>query len=98
MPESELRNMAIAPLLTDPSRFDTDEMTVVFVNDISTCANDILELIHQRRMPEADMACPMDYSDDGLFYDILVARSMSGKIFLRYHHLIMDSRQEPSMG
>lgn len=78
---STLRNLALAPLLQDPSRFDTEETSIVFINDISPCPNDILELIHQRRIQNASMACPMDYSDDGLFYDIWVARSMTGDIF-----------------
>ncbi|KAI4178541.1 MAG: hypothetical protein L6R41_008346 [Letrouitia leprolyta] len=78
---SKLRNLAIAPLLKDPSPFDTKETTIIFINDISLCPNDILELVHQRRIQGADMACPMDYSDDGLFYDVWVARSMTGDIF-----------------
>ena len=78
---AQLRNLALAPLLQNPSDFDSEETTIVFLNDISPCANDILELIHQRRVQGADMACPMDYSDDGLFYDIWIARSMTGDIF-----------------
>ncbi|KAL9022987.1 MAG: hypothetical protein Q9180_008450, partial [Flavoplaca navasiana] len=78
---AQLRNLALAPLLQSPSDFDTADTTIVFINDISPCTNDILELIHQRRIQGADMACPMDYSDDGLFYDIWVARSMTGDIF-----------------
>ncbi|KAI4115008.1 MAG: hypothetical protein LQ338_007927 [Usnochroma carphineum] len=78
---AELRNLALAPLLQDTSRFDSEETTVVFINDISLCPNDILELIHQRRIQHATMACPMDYSNDGLFYDVWVARSMTGDIF-----------------
>ena len=78
---SKLRNLALGPLLDDPSRFDSEEATIVFLNDISLCPNDILELIHQRRIQGADMACSMDYSDDGLFYDVWVARSMTGDIF-----------------
>ncbi|CAO1601096.1 hypothetical protein XANCAGTX0491_004760 [Xanthoria calcicola] len=78
---AQLRNLALAPLLQHPSDFDSTETTIVFLNDISPCTNDILELIHQRRVQGADMACPMDYSDDGLFYDIWIARSMTGDIF-----------------
>ncbi|KAL8853722.1 MAG: hypothetical protein Q9221_001533 [Calogaya cf. arnoldii] len=78
---AQLRNLALAPLLEKPADFDSSETTIIFINDISPCVNDILELIHQRRVQGADMACPMDYSDDGLFYDIWVARSMTGDIF-----------------
>ncbi|KAL8823590.1 MAG: hypothetical protein Q9170_008345 [Blastenia crenularia] len=78
---AKLRNLALAPLLKDPSQFDSEETTIVFMNDISICPNDLLELLHQRRIQGADMTCPMDYSDDGLFYDVWVARSMTGDIF-----------------
>ncbi|KAL8967915.1 MAG: hypothetical protein Q9197_005158 [Variospora fuerteventurae] len=76
-----LRNLALAPLLTNTSRFPAHETTILFLNDISLCPTDILELLHQRRVQGADMACPMNFSDDGLFYDIWVARSMTGDIF-----------------
>ncbi|KAL8651079.1 MAG: hypothetical protein Q9210_003460 [Variospora velana] len=76
-----LRNLALAPLITNISRFPANETTILFLNDISLCPADILELLHQRRIQGADMACPMDFSDDGLFYDIWVARSMTGDIF-----------------
>ncbi|KAL8987571.1 MAG: hypothetical protein Q9177_003236 [Variospora cf. flavescens] len=76
-----LRNLALAPLFTNTSRFPAHETTILFLNDISLCPADILELLHQRRVQGADMACPMDFSDDGLFYDIWVARSMTGDIF-----------------
>ncbi|KAI4168911.1 MAG: hypothetical protein LQ343_006033 [Gyalolechia ehrenbergii] len=78
---SKLRNLAIAPLLQDPFQFDSEETTILFINDISLCPNDILELVHQRHVQGADMTCPMDYSDDGLFYDVWVARSMTGDTF-----------------
>ncbi|KAL8671945.1 MAG: hypothetical protein Q9168_003571 [Polycauliona sp. 1 TL-2023] len=78
---AQLRNLALAPLLQNPSSFDTQETTIIFINDISPCPNDILELIHQHRIQAAHMACPMDLSDAGLFYDIWVARSMTGDIF-----------------
>ncbi|KAI4138586.1 MAG: hypothetical protein L6R39_006713 [Caloplaca ligustica] len=78
---AKLRNLALVPLLQNSSHFDTEETTVIFINDISLCPNDILELIHQRRIQNASMACSMDYSNDGLFYDIWVARSMTGDIF-----------------
>ncbi|KAI4276396.1 MAG: hypothetical protein L6R38_005679 [Xanthoria sp. 2 TBL-2021] len=78
---AQLRNLALAPLLENPADFDSTETTIIFINDISPCVNDILELIHQRRVQGADLACLMDYSDDSLFYDIWVARSMTGDIF-----------------
>ncbi|KAL8825929.1 MAG: hypothetical protein Q9191_004116 [Dirinaria sp. TL-2023a] len=77
---AELRNQALRPLLKDPSRYDEDT-TVVFSNDVSLCVNDILELIYQRKIQKADLACAMDYSNDGLFYDVWIARGMTGDIF-----------------
>ncbi|KAI4087195.1 MAG: hypothetical protein LQ344_006941 [Seirophora lacunosa] len=83
---SALRNLALAPLLNNASRFSSssssaEETTILFLNDISACAADMLELLHQRRVQGAAMACPMDLSDDGLFYDVWVARSMTGDLF-----------------
>ncbi|KAL8958082.1 MAG: hypothetical protein Q9193_004792 [Seirophora villosa] len=86
---SALRNLALAPLLNNASRFSSsssssaaaEETTILFLNDISACATDMLELLHQRRVQNATMACPMDFSDDGLFYDVWVARSMTGDLF-----------------
>ncbi|KAL9011646.1 MAG: hypothetical protein Q9173_003524 [Seirophora scorigena] len=78
---SALRNLALAPLVGNASRFSAAETTILFLNDISACPADMLELLHQRRVQGADMACPMDFSDDSLFYDVWVARSMTGDLF-----------------
>ena len=77
---AELRNQALRPLLKDPSRYDADT-TVIFSNDVTLCVNDILELIYQRKLQKADLACAMDYSNDGLFYDVWISRGMTGDIF-----------------
>ena len=77
---AQLRNQALAPMLENPSRYH-EETTVIFSNDISLCVNDILELIHQRDFQKADLACAMDYSNDGLFYDVWISRGMTGDIF-----------------
>ncbi|KAK4096683.1 glycosyltransferase family 69 protein [Parathielavia hyrcaniae] len=65
--------------------------TVAFINDVSACEEDILELIHQREFQDADMTCGMDWNDPDsgnslpgptpTFYDVWVARSMSGSMF-----------------
>ena len=77
---AQLRNQALRPLLKDPSRYDADP-TVIFSNDVSLCVNDILELVYQRKHQKADLACAMDYSNDGLFYDVWISRGMTGDIF-----------------
>ncbi|RYP71043.1 hypothetical protein DL769_004781 [Monosporascus sp. CRB-8-3] len=80
---AELRNMALQPMLNDPGRYV--DATVIFLNDVSICAEDILELIHQRRFLGADMTCAFDWiwNDDGvsLFYDSYVARGINGDLF-----------------
>jgi alpha-1,3-mannosyltransferase len=61
-----------------------DDATVVFSNDVAACAEDFLELVHQRRAQGADMACAMDWShpgDDPLFYDVWVSRALNGDLF-----------------
>ncbi|KAI6325835.1 hypothetical protein MCOR14_001339 [Pyricularia oryzae] len=83
---ARLRNLALAPL-TNPSRQDsgryTNETTVIFTNDVAICTEDILELVHQRKVQEADMTCAMDWILEGLFYDVWVSRTLAGNIFFR---------------
>ena len=83
---AQLRNLALRPLVEDPTtRYTTDGATVLFINDVALCPDDILELAHQRVQQDADMACAMDWIDghlpDPLFYDSFIARSMSGNLF-----------------
>lgn len=79
---AELRNLALSPMLEDPKRYG--DATVVFLNDVIICPDDILELIHQRVNIGADMACAMDWivgSDDIVFYDVYISRGISGDLF-----------------
>lgn len=39
--------------------FSADDTTVIFINDVAICAEDILELAHQRVKQNADMTCAM---------------------------------------
>ncbi|KAK5431455.1 hypothetical protein LTR55_012450 [Exophiala xenobiotica] len=41
----KLRNAALAPLLND-SQLDNSETTLIFLNDVSLCVEDILELVY----------------------------------------------------
>ncbi|KAK8055994.1 alpha-1-3-mannosyltransferase CMT1 [Apiospora rasikravindrae] len=81
---AELRNMALQPLVQHAERYAADA-TVVFINDVAICTEDILELMHQRHALRADMTCAMDWvvGDDGrsLFYDSYIARSANGDLF-----------------
>ena len=77
---AQLRNQALEPLLRNFSQY-ADDTVVIFSNDVALCPNDILELLYQRNFQNADLACAMDYSGAGLFYDIWIARGMTGDIF-----------------
>jgi alpha-1,3-mannosyltransferase len=80
---AELRNQALEPLIRRPDRYSPDT-TIVFLNDVSICTQDILELVHQRFYQKADMTCAMDWvyvGQDPTFYDVWIARGMTGDSF-----------------
>ena len=79
-----LRNLALAPLVQNAHAYalETIETTVVFVNDVALCHEDILEVIHQRHIQSADMICAMDWIFGGSsFYDVWVSRGINGDQF-----------------
>jgi alpha-1,3-mannosyltransferase len=82
-----LRNLALAPLVDMNSTLASKaspETTVLFVNDVAACAEDLLELALQRRHLGADMTCAMDWTyvgPDPTFYDVWVARGITGDSF-----------------
>nr|KIR83871.1 alpha-1,3-mannosyltransferase [Cryptococcus tetragattii IND107] len=80
---AEVRNAAMLPLHelrdNDGEVFDS----VVFMNDILPCVDDLLELIWQSRRQNAGITCAADYmyhDDIGapVFYDNWVARDING--------------------
>jgi alpha-1,3-mannosyltransferase len=80
---ADLRNLALQNLFAHPAHYDPDT-TVVFLNDIALCIEDILELLHQRRQQGADQTCAMDWTyvgDNPTFYDVWIARGMTGDLF-----------------
>ncbi|KAK4133961.1 glycosyltransferase family 69 protein [Trichocladium antarcticum] len=82
---AQLRNLALQPLLSaaEPSPYSANT-TVIFLNDVAICAEDILELAHQRRVLGADMTCGMDWTyvgADPTFYDVWIARTLAGDSF-----------------
>ncbi|KAH7156960.1 alpha-1,3-mannosyltransferase CMT1 [Dactylonectria macrodidyma] len=80
---AELRNMALKPLLDQPDRV-TNTTTVLFLNDVAICTEDILELLYQRYSIGATMTCAMDWTyagRDPTFYDVWVARGINGDSF-----------------
>lgn len=78
---SQLRNQALEPLTSDPSAFAPDAQ-ILFLNDITVCPDDLLELVHQHRVQDADMVCALDWINDGdVVYDAWVGRGMTGDLF-----------------
>ncbi|KUJ16676.1 uncharacterized protein LY89DRAFT_62824 [Mollisia scopiformis] len=78
---AKFRNLALEPLMGSSN---LDKTTVVFLNDVAICSEDILELIHQRVQQKADMTCAMDWTyvgNDPTFYDVWIARGMTGDSF-----------------
>ncbi|KAG6016694.1 hypothetical protein E4U54_000617 [Claviceps lovelessii] len=84
---AQLRNIALEPLTdfsSDKQTHPHPNTTVVFLNDVSICAEDILELVYQRRALAADMTCAMDWTyvgNDPTFYDVWIARNLNGDSF-----------------
>ena len=79
---ARLRNFALAPLLAKDHQWSVDA-TVVFINDVSICTDDILELVYQKQYQKADMVCAMDWNNDGnTFYDSWIGRTMNGDMFV----------------
>lgn len=81
---AELRNLALQPMLDDRCRYDATT-TVIFLNDVAICMEDILELVYQRSALGADMTCAMDWSAPRgrvpTFYDVWISRTISGDSF-----------------
>jgi len=82
---AELRNLALEPLFGKHKNQEVSEdTTVIFLNDVAACPEDILELVLQRRGLNATMTCAMDWTyvgRDPTFYDVWVARGMNGDSF-----------------
>ena len=80
----EPRNNALRPLIDHKNQFD-ENSTVISLSAVSACPDDILELIHQRFLQNADMTCAMDWIGtlwwDPVFHDVFVARGMTGECF-----------------
>ncbi|KAA1099487.1 capsular associated protein [Puccinia graminis f. sp. tritici] len=80
---AEVRNAALAPLQelrdSEGELFDT----VIFMNDVLPCTDDLLELIWQSRRQNAGITCGADYIfheeiAQPVFYDNWVARDING--------------------
>jgi len=80
---AEVRNAALAPLQelrdSEGELFDS----VIFMNDVLPCTDDLLELIWQSRRQNAGITCGADYVfheeiAQPVFYDNWVARDING--------------------
>ncbi|KAI4112328.1 MAG: hypothetical protein LQ338_008323 [Usnochroma carphineum] len=84
---AQLRNLALQPFFDNAHNSpasSSDDTTIIFINDVSLCMEDILELIHQRQKQTADMVCGMDWvylGPNPTFYDVWIARGMNGDTF-----------------
>jgi len=78
---AEVRNAALRPLYelrdAEGEFFDT----IVFMNDVLPCVDDLLELIWQSRRQNAAITCAADY----MYHDEIVCISHVSKAFI---HLI----------
>lgn len=82
---ADLRNLALQDLLDNPAHYHP-ETTVIFLNDIALCMEDILELLHQQKWQGADQTCAMDWTyvgENPTFYDVWIARGMTGDTFFK---------------
>ena len=74
--------MALLPLYENRTAYASDAI-VVFLNDIVPCEDDILELLYQMKIQEADMVCSMGWTEKGeWFYDVWIAHGMNGDTFV----------------
>ncbi|KAK4152172.1 glycosyltransferase [Chaetomidium leptoderma] len=83
---AELRNLAIQPILDNNNelKYTANDTTIIFLNDVAICPEDILELVHQRVHLGADLVCGMDWTyvgNDPTFYDVWIARALNGDSF-----------------
>ncbi|KAK3937337.1 cryptococcal mannosyltransferase 1-domain-containing protein [Diplogelasinospora grovesii] len=81
---AELRNLALQPLVSNLTGHVSQNTTILFLNDVAACTEDILELALQRRQLGADMTCAMDWTYVGLdptFYDVWIAHTINGDSF-----------------
>jgi alpha-1,3-mannosyltransferase len=79
---AEVRNSAMVPLHELRDQGDYYD-SIVFMNDILPCVDDLLELIWQSRRQNAGITCAADYMyhdeiGSPVFYDNWVARDLNG--------------------
>jgi alpha-1,3-mannosyltransferase len=81
---AELRNQALEPLTKNPGQYSPNT-TILFMNDVSICMKDMVEMIHQRLYQNAEIACDMNWTyigPDTTFYDVWIGRGKNNDSFL----------------
>ena len=68
---AEVRNAALAPLQEMRDSANTVFDSIIFMNDVLPCVDDLLELIWQSRRQNAGITCGSDY----IFHDEIVRPS-----------------------
>jgi alpha-1,3-mannosyltransferase len=81
----EARNRALAPLLAAEPGSVNEDATVIFLDAVAACAEDILELVYQRLKLGVTLACGVDWEYAGgssaSFKNLEVARTVKGDVF-----------------
>lgn len=84
---ANLRNQAASLLWTQKKRtYDF----VLFFNDVFFCGRDLLELILQHVRQEANITCAVDWRTEDRFYDLWVARDITGNYLTPTIHDAID--------
>lgn len=84
---AKLRNLALRPLtdsVSTVSKRVSKSTSIIFINDVAICPEDILELTMQRKNLGAHMTCAMDWTypgNDATFYDVWISRTIKGDLF-----------------
>ena len=102
---AQVRNKALKPLYMDVESVSVNRtiakfQKLIFLNDVFFCAADVLELVLQQSNSGATMACPLDleaYPTWQSFYDLWVARTMSGDILYNAFHDYKDGAANTSL-
>ncbi|OMJ19857.1 Alpha-1,3-mannosyltransferase CMT1 [Smittium culicis] len=83
---AQIRNKALEPLKDEESKgYKYDK--IIFMNDITFCRNDILELLYQSDLQKADFTVPIDIRSEGeprflAYRDSWVGRDLNGDVII----------------
>lgn len=99
---SIFRNLAIAPMeegiriLSNGNASNIDFRTLIFINDVYFCPSDLLNLILNKRVENANAACGLDFRSSATggvkFYDTWVSRTIKGEVLRSRFDLFSEFR------